>query len=146
MNRLAIFDCDGTLVDSGATIHRALDRALAAHGVECPPPHIARKVIRLSLEQAVAELVPDGDHDAISRTYRDTFIAMRGAGDVDEPLVDGIGDLIDAFEADGWLLGVATGKSRRASTIACAAMAWRGVSRPCKRRTAIAPSHTLKWR
>ena len=24
MNRLAIFDCDGTLVDSGATIHRAV--------------------------------------------------------------------------------------------------------------------------
>ena len=26
MTRLAIFDCDGTLVDSGATIHRALGR------------------------------------------------------------------------------------------------------------------------
>ncbi len=24
MNRLAIFDCDGTLVDSGATIHAAV--------------------------------------------------------------------------------------------------------------------------
>ncbi len=113
MIRLAIFDCDGTLVDSGATIHRALDTALTAHGLECPPPHVAKKVIGLSLEQAVAELVPDGDHGAISRTYRDTFFAMRGVGHVEEPLFDGIVDLIDAFEAEGWLLGVATGKSRR---------------------------------
>ena len=113
MNRLAIFDCDGTLVDSGATIHRALDRALNAHGVDCPPPHIARKVIGLSLEQAVAELVPDGDIAAISRTYRDTFIAMRSDGEVDEPLFEGIAALVEAFQSQGWLLGVATGKSRR---------------------------------
>jgi phosphoglycolate phosphatase len=113
MNRLAIFDCDGTLVDSGATIHRALERALSAHGFACPPPRIAKRVIGLSLEQAVAELVPEGDQEAISRTYRDTFMAMRGAGDVDEPLFDGILDLIDMLEAEGWVLGVATGKSRR---------------------------------
>ena len=113
MNRLAIFDCDGTLVDSGATIHRALDAALSAHGLECPPPQVAKKVIGLSLEQAVAELVPEGDHDAISRTYRDTFFAMRGAGAVEEPLFDGIAELIDSLDAAGWLLGVATGKSRR---------------------------------
>ena len=113
MNRHALFDSDGTLVDRGATIHRALDTALAAHGIDCPPPHVAKKVIGLSLEQAVAELVPDGDHDAISKTYRDTFFAMRGAGHVEEPLFDGIVALVDAFEAQGWLLGVATGKSRR---------------------------------
>ena len=113
MIRLAIFDCDGTLVDSGATIHRALDTALTAHGLECPPPGVARKVIGLSLEQAVAALVPDGDHIAISRSYRDAFVSMRGAGQVEEPLFDGIRDLIDALDADGWLLGVATGKSRR---------------------------------
>ena len=39
VNRLAIFDCDGTLVDSGATIHRALSEAFTMHhGLECPPP------------------------------------------------------------------------------------------------------------
>ena len=38
MTRLAIFDCDGTLVDSGATIHAALGTAFGAHGLDCPPP------------------------------------------------------------------------------------------------------------
>ena len=38
---------------------------------------------------------------------------MRGAGRVDEPLFDGIVELLDRLEKDEWLLGVATGKSDR---------------------------------
>ena len=113
MSRLAIFDCDGTLVDSGATIHRALHAALGAHGIECPPGHVTQKVIGLSLIEAMAVLVPDGDHAVLAQTYKDAFIAMRGAGSVEEPLYDGIAELIEAMAADGWLLGVATGKSDR---------------------------------
>lgn len=113
MNRLAIFDCDGTLVDSGATIHRALDETFAAHALDCPPRAEAQRVIGLSLEQAMAELAPEADHGQLAATYKDAFIAMRGAGMVEEPLFDGIAELLDALEADGWLLGVATGKSLR---------------------------------
>jgi phosphoglycolate phosphatase len=38
---------------------------------------------------------------------------MRGAGEVEEPLYEGIADLLDTLEQSGWLLGVATGKSDR---------------------------------
>jgi phosphoglycolate phosphatase len=113
MIKLAIFDCDGTLVDSGATIHTALQQAFEAHGLECPPRDVAKKVIGLSLMEAMAALAPDGDHAALTQTYKDSFFAMRGAGRVDEPLFDGIVELLDALEADDWLLGVATGKSER---------------------------------
>jgi phosphoglycolate phosphatase len=113
MIKLAIFDCDGTLVDSGATIHSALRTTFDAHGLDCPPRDVTKKVIGLSLEQAMAALVPEGDHDALSYTYRNAFMAMRGAGQVEEPLFDGIIDLLDKMESDGWLLGVATGKSER---------------------------------
>jgi phosphoglycolate phosphatase len=113
MIRLAIFDCDGTLVDSGATIHAALRSAFAAHGLECPPKEITKKIIGLSLDEAMAALVPDADHGALSRTYKDAFFAMRGAGQVEEPLFDGIVELLETLENDGWLLGVATGKSER---------------------------------
>lgn len=113
MIRLAIFDCDGTLVDSGASIDRALRQAFAVHGLDCPPPAVTRKVIGLSLEEAMAFLVPDADHAALSRTYKDAFFAMRSAGEVDEPLFDGIAELLDRLDGEGWLLGVATGKSDR---------------------------------
>ncbi len=113
MTRLAIFDCDGTLVDSGATIHRALRTAFGAHGLACPPQSVTRKVIGLSLDKAMAALVPDADHAALSATYKEAFITMRGAGEVEEPLFDGIVNLLDTLSVDGWLLGVATGKSDR---------------------------------
>ena len=113
MNRLAIFDCDGTLVDSGATIHRALVSAFAAHGLDCPPLSVSRKVIGLSLVEAMAVLAPEADHEALSRTYKEAFFAMRQNGHVEEPLFGGILPLLDALEAEGWLLAVATGKSDR---------------------------------
>jgi phosphoglycolate phosphatase len=113
LNRLAIFDCDGTLVDSGATIHRALKSAFDIHGIDCPPPTVSRKVIGLSLVEAMALLAPDADHETLSRTYKEAFLAMRQGGHVEEPLFDGILPLLDALEADGWLLAVATGKSDR---------------------------------
>ena len=113
MNKLAIFDCDGTLVDSGATIRAALEQAFEAHGVDCPPVEVTRKVIGLSLMESMAVLAPDGDHVALTQSYKEAFFAMRGAGRVEEPLFDGIIDLLDALKADGWLLGVATGKSDR---------------------------------
>src|SRR5688572_1580075 len=113
MNRLAIFDCDGTLVDSGASIYRALKAAFGAHGLDCPPPDVSRKVIGLSLVEAMATLAPGAHHEALSRTYREAFFAMRQGGHVEEPLFDGIVPLLDALAADGWLLAVATGKSDR---------------------------------
>jgi phosphoglycolate phosphatase len=113
VTRLAIFDCDGTLVDSGATIRTALERAFEAHGLECPPREVTRKVIGLSLMESMAILVPDGDHAALTQSYKEAFFAMRGAGQIEEPLFDGIIELLDALEADGWLLGIATGKSDR---------------------------------
>jgi phosphoglycolate phosphatase len=38
---------------------------------------------------------------------------LRAEGKVEEPMFDGIAQALDALEADGWLLGVATGKSDR---------------------------------
>ncbi|HET9336149.1 MAG TPA: HAD-IA family hydrolase [Sphingomicrobium sp.] len=113
MSKLAIFDCDGTLVDSGATIRAALERAFETHGLECPPIEVTRKVIGLSLMEAMAVLAPEVDHARLTQSYKDAFFAMRGAGRVEEPLFEGIMELLDAFDAGGWLLGVATGKSDR---------------------------------
>ena len=59
MNRLAIFDCDGTLVDSGAPIYAALKASLEQNGFDVPPPNESLRVIGLSLPEAMAALLPD---------------------------------------------------------------------------------------
>ena len=116
MTRLALFDCDGTLVDSGATIIAAVAETFGLHGLAVPPPQVCRGVIGLSLVEAMAKLVPDataGDHVRLAETYKGCFFRARQEGRVEEPLFDGILDLLDALGSDGWLLAVATGKSDR---------------------------------
>jgi phosphoglycolate phosphatase len=116
VNRIAIFDCDGTLVDSGATIAEALGLTFAEAGIAMPQPSVARRVIGLSLVTAMAALVPDAGsdaHHALAERYKLHFQRMRAEGRVEEPLYPGILALLDALEDDGWQLAVATGKSDR---------------------------------
>ncbi|MGN6057057.1 MAG: HAD-IA family hydrolase [Sphingomicrobium sp.] len=116
MNRLAIFDCDGTLVDSGATIYAALGEAFAQNGLELPPPQVSRRVIGLSLTEAMAALLPGAsveDHSRLAEDYKRAFQQLRAEGRVEEPLFDGVLQLLDTLEEAGWLLAVATGKSDR---------------------------------
>jgi phosphoglycolate phosphatase len=116
VNRLAIFDCDGTLVDSGGPIHAALSVTFAQNGLELPPQHVSRRVIGLSLTEAMAALLPGAPaekHMRLAEDYKQAFWQLRAAGEVEEPLFDGILELLDALEEDGWLLAVATGKSDR---------------------------------
>jgi len=115
-NRLAIFDCDGTLVDSGATIYAALKTSFAANGLDVPAPNVSRRVIGLSLTEAMAALLPDEPpqrHALLAEDYKRAFMGLRQAGQVEEPLFEGVLELLDALEHDGWLLAVATGKSDR---------------------------------
>jgi phosphoglycolate phosphatase len=116
VNRLAIFDCDGTLVDSGATIYAALSATFEQNGIELPPAEQCRRVIGLSLTEAMAALLPDAtpeQHRKFAEDYKRAFWQLRAAGHVEEPLFDGVFELLDALEAEGWLLAVATGKSDR---------------------------------
>jgi phosphoglycolate phosphatase len=116
MNRLAVFDCDGTLVDSQATICLAMERGFAACSLAAPGDAATRDIIGLSLVEAMAALHPRGSaaaHDALSQAYKAAFFELRAAGLAEEPLYEGIADTIADLEARGWLLGVATGKSDR---------------------------------
>jgi len=115
-NRLALFDCDGTLVDSQHNIVEAMNRCFDTHKLAQPNRHDVLAVIGLSLPNAMARLLPDAEadfHDHIAEQYKLAFQAMRRESTLDEPLYPGIAALILKLVSDGWMLGVATGKSDR---------------------------------
>lgn len=116
MNPLALFDCDGTLVDSQHSICVCMDEAFGKAGLASPGRAETRRIVGLSLVHAVRNLLPhaeDALHIQIAEDYKLAFQAMRRRGEVEEPLFDGIADVLDALDAAGWMLGVATGKSDR---------------------------------
>jgi phosphoglycolate phosphatase len=116
MNRLAIFDCDGTLVDSQANICLAMEDCFARAGFAAPERARARRVVGLSLVEAMQAMLPDDEPDthlALAEDYKQAFHRLRGQGLVEEPLYEGVAELIEELESDGWLLGIATGKSDR---------------------------------
>lgn len=115
-NRLAIFDCDGTLIDSQIAICNAMEECFASAGLPAPSREATRRVVGLSLVEVMRALLPDGEpefHLDMAEDYKKAFQRLRGRGEVEEPLYEGMGELIDALESDGWLLAIATGKSDR---------------------------------
>jgi phosphoglycolate phosphatase len=117
--KLAVFDCDGTLVDGQASICEAMEAAFAAHGLTAPDRHHVRRAVGLSLPQAVRLLLPDlaeEIHHAIAEEYKLAFRAARAGGRLEEPLFEGIAEALADLRRAGWQLGVATGKSDRGLT------------------------------
>ena len=115
--KLAIFDCDGTLVDSQANIIAAMGEAFGANGLTPPAETATRRVVGLSLLEAMRQLLPEAEsrlHAQLAADYRLAFQRLRGSGAMQaEPLYPGIAEGLAALSEGGWLLGVATGKSAR---------------------------------
>ncbi|WP_414901607.1 HAD-IA family hydrolase [Sphingomonas flavalba] len=115
-NRLALFDCDGTLVDSQANICRAMEQTFDGFALAAPDRAAIRRIVGLNLVEAMRALVPDGEdalHVKLAADYKRVFQGLRHDGLVEEPLFDGIAEVLTALADAGWLLGVATGKSDR---------------------------------
>lgn len=114
--RLALFDCDGTLVDSQHRICASMTAAFAERGHAPPGPDAVRAVVGLSLVEAVARLLPTLDmaeHAETAELYKRAFFRFRKRGEHEEPLYPGAVEVLDRLADAGFILGVATGKSRR---------------------------------
>lgn len=114
--KLAIFDCDGTLVDSQANICLAMEHAFEQAGMNPPSRHAIRRIVGLSLVEIMRDLLPDSDaslHAEMADRYRLSYLILRNNGLEHEPLYDGMAALLASMDESGWLLGVATGKSDR---------------------------------
>lgn len=106
-----VFDWDGTLMDSTAAIVRAMCAACRDLGLPEPPDGRARQVIGLGLAEALAMAVPEltpSRYDEMVARYRHHYLAR----DQELSLFVGAATLLEQLAAAGYLLAVATGKSR----------------------------------
>jgi phosphoglycolate phosphatase len=114
MIRLAVFDCDGTLVDGQHDIATAMDEAFAVCGLPPLGRAAIRRIVGLSLPEAMRRLAPDAEPNlqgALVTAYKQAYRSAREQGRIGEPLFAGIRELLDALRAKGWDMAVATGKS-----------------------------------
>lgn len=109
---LLVFDWDGTLMDSAGAITASLQAACGDLDLPVPDAAKARYVIGLGLNDAMAHILPGLDparFQDVAARYRVHFLAQ----DSGTTLFHGAAAAIAELHAAGFLLAVATGKSRR---------------------------------
>lgn len=124
---LAIFDVDGTLVDSRAVIHRCCRDALVAVGRPDPSYDHVRQVVGLGLAEALTILAPGAagsELDRLVQAYKDAFGDLHATPGFIEPLYEGAAACLDRLRSQGWRLAVATGKTRRGLETIVAMHGW----------------------
>lgn len=117
--RLAIFDWDGTLMDSVGRIVACVQGAARDCELAVPTPARIRQIIGLSLDVAMSRLFPlcsdsgaTSDERLIAALidrYRHHYLHDA----TPSPLFAGAGELLHDWQSQGLQLAVATGKSRR---------------------------------
>ena len=109
--RLLVFDWDGTIIDSAATIAECIRDASRELGLEVPDRARASHVIGLGLHDAMRIAVPGlpaQRYPEFVESYRRHFLERKDA----MLLFDGMRELLEGLSRKH-LLAIATGKSRR---------------------------------
>ena len=110
---LLVFDWDGTLMDSVGSIVACTRATLSDLGLPALPDQKIRDTIGLGLRETMDVLCPGGGDEMFSRVlehYRKHWLATWRDTPV---LFEGVREMLEALAEDGYLLAVATGKSRR---------------------------------
>lgn len=116
MMRLVMFDCDGTLVDSQHVIIECMRMAFQSRGLTPPMPNAVKHIVGLALEEAIHRLYPEGEQLDITDlvdAYKECFAELRSKPNLNEPLFEHVVETLIYLEKQEYILGIATGKSRR---------------------------------
>jgi phosphoglycolate phosphatase len=128
--RLAVWDIDGTLIDSRAVIFECCRTAMLQAGLAEPSYDAVRRIVGMSLKPALGLLAPSLDDPALERAveaYKARFQHHRASGELAEPLYEGAEETLRRLKGEGWLLAVATGKSRRGVEAILSLHGWEGL-------------------
>lgn len=108
---LIVFDWDGTLMDSTATIVKCIQAAAKDLGLPIPSREQASHVIGLGMGEAMQVAMPNLDpkiYPRIMERYRYHYLAK----DHELTMFDGVNEMLQDLSQQGYFLAVATGKSR----------------------------------
>lgn len=109
-----MFDMDGTLIDTQALISEHMATTFAQAGLDVPTPAQVRRIIGLSLPQAMLQLLGSQDMEQanqLAEGYRAHYRASLVAAEGREGLFPGAREALDALrEQSATVLGIATGK------------------------------------
>lgn len=109
---LLVFDWDGTLMDSAGVIVDSIQSASRDLGLSVPSSEAARHIIGLGLNDALSHLYPglaEAEYGRVAERYRYYYLAR----DEEIPLFEGALETVESLCEAGFLLAVATGKSRK---------------------------------
>ncbi len=110
---LLIFDWDGTLIDSIGTIVACTQAAVADLGLDPIADEAIRNTVGLGLRETVEALLPHADqvlYDRLREAYFEHWVRTYAER---PPLFVGAEETLSRLRRAGFLLAVATGKSRR---------------------------------
>ena len=114
--RLAVFDCDGTLVDSQHAIITCMQAAFDYERLPRPNDNQIRSIVGLPLDVGISRLQPGLPEQIIERIrngYRAEWEKLKISAELQEPLYPGAVTVLEELKVRGWRLGIATGKSYR---------------------------------
>ena len=112
--KAVIFDIDGTLMDSVGRIVQCMQYSFHKGGYAEPDDYACRQVIGLSLVEAVADLATDLSETEVLRLvdyYRECYTRMEDEHPTS--LFDDAIPVLQNLYKHGYIIGVATGKSRK---------------------------------
>lgn len=111
--RIAIFDWDGTIMNSEARIVDAIKTAARECGLPVLPDEQNKQIIGLSLEKAILALYPELSQDQVVQMAQNYTQSFLEESSVEMVPFDGAESMLYSLKQAGYKLAIATGKSRR---------------------------------
>jgi phosphoglycolate phosphatase len=112
--RLAVFDLDGTLLDSAGSIVAGVMACWEACAFPLPEADQVRRIIGLPWDESVRTLLPgagDAEFARIQAYHESVARGERTRPPRRQDLFPGAREMLDAVEASGYLLGIITSRS-----------------------------------
>ena len=108
--RAVLFDLDGTLIDSAPDLIAAVEALCQELGAPAPDPARVREVVSAGGRAMLRRGLPGADETMIDQ-WLPRFLDIYSANMVRHTrLYDGVGDMLEGFEARGIAWGVVTNK------------------------------------